>query len=51
MPVPAMQGMGGGYHQGTMTQGAAGLAGHPQESEPVYTEAGENYIQNENFYQ
>ena len=51
MPVLAMQGMGGGYHQGAMTQGIAGLTGHPQESEPVYTEAGENYIQNENFYQ
>ena len=52
MPVLAMQGMGGGYHQGAMTQGVSGLTGHPQESEPVYIEAGEseNYIQNENFY-
>ena len=48
---PAMQGTVGGYHQDTMTQGAAGLPGHPQESEPVYNEAGEIYIHNENFQQ
>ena len=48
---PAVQGTVGGYHQDTMTQGTVGLSRHPQESEPVYDEAGEIYIRNENFQQ